>query len=84
MPLLMLAPMFLAGTAAAHAQSNCKETYSVCMAACATERMAERCMQKCAPLRDRCPELRTEVPAAASSKPDKRVQGSQLPTINSR
>jgi len=59
--------LLLASMGTLQAQAVCKETYGACMAACATEPMAERCMQRCAPLRDRCAELRTDVSAATPS-----------------
>ena len=36
------------------ADPACIGPYSVCMAACTTELMAERCMQRCMTDRDRC------------------------------
>ena len=36
------------------AQGACEENYGNCMAACANERMAERCMQRCGSKRARC------------------------------
>src|SRR5687767_12018653 len=42
---------------AVSAQSVCEAQYATCMSACVMHPLAERCMQKCAPLRSRCPEL---------------------------
>ena len=44
----------LMSACASHADPACVGTYGVCMAGCATELMAERCMQRCMAQRDRC------------------------------
>jgi hypothetical protein len=43
--------IFLKG---ARAQSECDNAYGLCMAGCATDRSAERCMQRCQGTKKRC------------------------------
>src|SRR5688572_27147659 len=39
---------------AAYSDPACEGPYGICMAACATNRAAERCMQRCMSRRDQC------------------------------
>jgi hypothetical protein len=39
---------------AARAQAQCDDGYALCMSGCATERLPERCMQRCQEAERRC------------------------------
>src|SRR3954466_96699 len=53
---LIAAPLFAlsASVGAARAQPQCEDGYALCMSGCATDRSAERCMQRCQDAERRC------------------------------
>jgi hypothetical protein len=50
--LLVLLAFFVSKTV--RAQAECEDVYGLCMAGCANDRSAERCMQRCQGSRNRC------------------------------
>lgn len=52
------------GLQTAFAQDICENNYGSCMASCATDPLAARCMQRCGTQRARCPS-----PVSETSKP---------------
>jgi hypothetical protein len=54
MPRVMLLFLVTLMSLDAHADPACDNSYGVCMANCATDRSAERCMQRCMGERHQC------------------------------
>jgi hypothetical protein len=68
--LLLVSAILLLTVASVQAQGVCESNYGDCMAACATDRMPERCMQRCISKRSLCamPLIEASVPSAPANK----------------